>query len=113
MAASTRLTCLFGSPPNAVGAPEKSLAAEATCACTSIPMTISQSPLAPAIRFFGLVLRVSWKGMGKSDGEEPFRPTSHPPQVQALHQRGDQHSPEFFRVGAPNDASVRPAARPR
>ena len=32
IAASTRLTCVFGSAPNAVAAPEKSLALETTCA---------------------------------------------------------------------------------
>ncbi len=49
IAASTRLTLLFGAAPNAVEAPEKSLALELTCACTSRPITISQSPVAPAM----------------------------------------------------------------
>ena len=51
IAASTRLTLVFGSAPKAVEAPENSLALEVTCACTSIPITISQSPVAPATSF--------------------------------------------------------------
>ena len=47
IAASTRLTCEFGSPPNSVEAPENSLDFEVTCACTSMPMITSQSPVAP------------------------------------------------------------------
>ena len=49
MAASTSETWLFGSPPNSVEAPENSFALEATCACTSMPITTSQSPVAPLI----------------------------------------------------------------
>ena len=41
----------FGGAPKDVEAPENSLAFEVTCACTSMPITISQSPLAPAITF--------------------------------------------------------------
>ena len=51
MAASTSETCAFGSPPNAVEAPENNLACEVTWACTSMPMTTSQSPVAPLISF--------------------------------------------------------------
>ena len=51
IAASTRLTLLFGAAPNAVEAPENSLAFEATWACTSMPTTTSQSPVAPAMVF--------------------------------------------------------------
>src|ERR1700733_676649 len=51
MAASTSETCEFGSPPNAVAAPENNLACEVTCACISMPMTTSQSPVAPLISF--------------------------------------------------------------
>ena len=51
MAASTRLTLVFGSAPKLVEAPEKSLAFEATWAWTSRPMTSSQSPVAPAMIF--------------------------------------------------------------
>ena len=43
--------CVLGSAPKAVEAPEKSLAFEATWAWTSMPITISQSPLAPAMIF--------------------------------------------------------------
>src|SRR5437667_20884 len=46
IAASTRETWEFGALPNAVDAPENSLAFDVTCACTSMPMTTSQSPLA-------------------------------------------------------------------
>src|SRR5690606_16072200 len=49
IAASTRLTWLFGSAPNAAEAPENSLALEVTCACTSRPMTTSQVPVRPSI----------------------------------------------------------------
>src|SRR5580704_3899244 len=51
MAASTSETCEFGSPPKAVEAPENNFACEVTCACTSMPMTTSQSPVAPLISF--------------------------------------------------------------
>ena len=51
IAASTRLTLVLGAAPKAVEAPEKSLAFELTWACTSSPITISQSPLAPAMIF--------------------------------------------------------------
>src|SRR5215467_9867298 len=51
IAASTRETCELGSPPNAVDAPENNLAWEVTWACTSRPMTTSQSPLAPLRSF--------------------------------------------------------------
>ena len=47
MAASTSETWAFGSPPNAVEAPENNLACEVTWAWTSMPMTTSQSPVAP------------------------------------------------------------------
>ena len=50
MAASTSETWLLGSPPNSVEAPENSLALEATWACTSRPITTSQSPVAPLMR---------------------------------------------------------------
>ena len=50
IAASTRLTCVFGSAPNAVAAPEKSLALVAViCAWTSRPITTSHSPVSPLI----------------------------------------------------------------
>src|SRR5262249_13040716 len=47
MAASTSETCELGSPPNAVAAPENSFDCEVTWAWISMPMTTSQSPLAP------------------------------------------------------------------
>ena len=51
IAASTRLTCVFGSAPNAVAAPENSLALVAvTCAWTSRPTTTSHSPVSPLMR---------------------------------------------------------------
>ncbi len=49
IAASTSETWLFGSPPNAVEAPENSFEFEVTWAWTSRPITISQSPVAPLI----------------------------------------------------------------
>jgi hypothetical protein len=51
IAASTSDTCELGSPPNAVDAPEKSFDCEVTCAWISIPMTTSQSPVAPLMSF--------------------------------------------------------------
>ena len=54
MAASTRETWLFGSPPKAVEAPENSFAWLVTWAWISMPTTISQSPVAPLMSFFGL-----------------------------------------------------------
>jgi hypothetical protein len=51
IAASTSDTCELGSPPKAVEAPENNFDCEVTCACTSIPMTTSQSPVAPLISF--------------------------------------------------------------
>src|SRR6516225_6144116 len=49
MAASTSDTCEFGSPPNAVEAPENSFDCEVTWAWTSSPITTSQPPVAPLI----------------------------------------------------------------
>src|ERR1700733_9963616 len=49
MAASTSETCALASPPNSVDAPENNLARDATWAWTSMPMTTSQSPVAPLI----------------------------------------------------------------
>ena len=43
-------TWVLGSAPNAVAAPEKSLALETTWAWTSRPTTTSQSPVAPLMR---------------------------------------------------------------
>src|ERR1700683_2817124 len=51
MAASTSETWSLGAPPNAVEAPEKSFARAVTWACTSMPITTSQSPVAPLISF--------------------------------------------------------------
>src|SRR5690242_11204239 len=51
IAASISDTCVFGSAPNAVAAPEKSLEAVAViCAWTSSPTTTSQSPVSPLMR---------------------------------------------------------------
>src|SRR5262245_10983885 len=65
MAASTSETWLFGGPPKAVEAPENSLALEATCACTSRPITVSQSPVAPRMRL-GLAVAVLLMRRGPS-----------------------------------------------
>src|SRR4051794_23387995 len=56
IAASTSDTCEFGAPPNSVEAPENSFALEETWACTSMPMTTSQSPVAPRIRLLPFAL---------------------------------------------------------
>ena len=50
-------TCVFGSAPNAVAAPEKSLAFDVTCAWVSMPITISQSPVAPLMRLIAQLPR--------------------------------------------------------
>jgi hypothetical protein len=49
IAASTKATLELGSDPKAVDAPENNLAFDETWAWISIPMTSSQSCLAPAI----------------------------------------------------------------
>ena len=54
IAASTSDTWLLGAPPNSVEAPENSFDLEVTWACTSMPMTTSQSPVAPLMSFDGL-----------------------------------------------------------
>src|SRR6266545_6762902 len=54
IAASTSETWLLGSPPNSVEAPENSFDFEVTWACTSSPITTSQSPVWPLISFPGL-----------------------------------------------------------
>jgi hypothetical protein len=55
MPASTKATLELGSAPNFVDAPEKSLARDETCACTSMPITSSQSCRAPEMIFgFGV-----------------------------------------------------------
>ena len=59
IAASTRLTLALGAAPNAVEAPENSFASDVTCACTSMPMMTSQSPVAPEMKRFGSGVRVS------------------------------------------------------
>ena len=59
IAASTRLTLALGAAPKAVEAPENSFASDVTCACTSMPMITSQSPVAPGMKRFGSGVRVS------------------------------------------------------
>src|SRR5471030_547351 len=54
IAASTSETWLLGAPPNSVEAPENSFDCEVTWAWTSMPMTTSQSPVAPLISLSGL-----------------------------------------------------------
>ncbi|OIQ66346.1 hypothetical protein GALL_520860 [mine drainage metagenome] len=49
IAASTKATLELGSAPNSVEAPENSFALDETCAWISIPITSSQSDLAPAM----------------------------------------------------------------
>src|SRR4051812_23822283 len=53
--ASTRLTWVFGSAPNAVAAPENSFEFEITWACTSRPRMTSHLPVLPSIRFFSSI----------------------------------------------------------
>src|SRR5690348_12454909 len=50
--ASTRLTWVFGSAPNAVAAPENSFDFEITWAWTSRPRMTSHLPVLPSIKFF-------------------------------------------------------------
>src|SRR5262249_3169487 len=74
MAASTSDTCELGSPPNAVEAPENSFALEVTCAWTSMPITTSQSPVAPLMSFEGLALLVmttSPQSRGRASDQRP------------------------------------------
>src|SRR5690349_24869854 len=59
IAASTRLTWVLGSAPNAVAAPEKSLDAVAViCAWTSTPMTTSHSRV-PRLILYGAFIDFS------------------------------------------------------
>ena len=66
IAASTSETWLFGAPPNSVEAPENSLALEVTWACTSMPITTSQSPVAPLISFAFAVSMLSPSNLTRS-----------------------------------------------
>src|SRR4029077_4397716 len=50
-AASTVETCVLGAAPNAVAAPENSLARAVTWAWTSRPITVSHFPVRPSISF--------------------------------------------------------------
>jgi hypothetical protein len=50
IAASISETLAFGSAPNSVAAPEKSLALDVTWAWTSRPITTSHSPVSPLMR---------------------------------------------------------------
>src|SRR5690242_2508486 len=59
IAASTKLTLELAGRPNSVELPEKSLLSEVTCAWTSSPITISQSPVWPLTKFLGFGARVS------------------------------------------------------
>jgi hypothetical protein len=62
IAASTRLTCVFGSAPKVVEAPEKSFDAVAVIwAWTSRPTTTSHSPVSPSILKEALMCGVSAK----------------------------------------------------
>src|SRR5450759_4595065 len=55
IAASTSETWLLGAPPNSAEAPENSFDFEVTWACTSMPMTTSQSPVEPLRSLAGLL----------------------------------------------------------
>src|SRR5258708_1802559 len=70
IAASTSETWLLGAPPNSVEAPENSLEFEVTWAWTSIPMTTSQSPVAPLISFEGLVCTFMSRTIYRGTGSE-------------------------------------------
>src|SRR5262249_42976694 len=77
MAASTSETCELGSPPKAVDAPENNFDCEVTWAWISMPMTTSQSPLAPLIRFDfadGAVIDITQHDIG--NGAEAPRASS-------------------------------------
>src|SRR5262245_61704226 len=78
MAASTSETCELGSPPKAVEAPENSFDCEVTWAWISMPMTTSQSPVAPLIRFDfadGEVIHIP-SSIFAGDGAEAARASS-------------------------------------
>ena len=58
-------TWLLGSAPNSVEAPENSLELLETWAWTSMPITISQSPVSPlsSLFFIGAFIRTTiWRG---------------------------------------------------
>src|ERR1700742_4259875 len=76
IATSTSETWLFGSPPNSVEAPENSLALEVTWAWISIPITTSQSPVAPLINLpLVVVMTFYLRAPIRSD---PTRPPANP-----------------------------------
>src|SRR5262245_21114248 len=87
MAASTSETCELGSPPKAVEAPENSFDCEVTWAWISMPMTTSQSPLAPLIRFVfadRAVIDITQSDIGGQRGGRPcifVRRSAGAPQV--------------------------------
>ena len=58
MAASTSDTCALGSPPKVVEAPENSLERDVTWAWISMPTMISQAPVVPWTRLWGLAWMV-------------------------------------------------------
>ena len=69
IAASTSETWVLGSPPNAVEAPENSFEFEVTWAWTSMPITTSQSPVAPLI---SLPLTAVMPVLPQQRGDDPL-----------------------------------------
>src|SRR5690606_33248356 len=83
IAASTKLTLELAGRPNSVELPENSLLSEVTCACTSMPMMISQSPVWPLMKLLGLGVRVSISANCYPSGNVVDRPM---PRVEPLFQ---------------------------
>src|SRR5690242_20591916 len=75
--ASTSETWLFGSPPNAVEAPENSFEFEVTWAWISMPITTSQSPVCPLISL-PLVTVILVNPCSARRRSAPTRPPVHP-----------------------------------
>src|SRR4029453_4258509 len=74
IAASTSETCELGSPPKAVEAPENSFDLEVTWAWISMPMTTSQSPVAPLMSFLGSGCAVMGRPVPLGAGRDGGRP---------------------------------------
>src|SRR5580693_9276290 len=70
IAASTSETCELGAPPNSVEAPENSFDLDVTWAWTSMPITTSQSPVAPLISLWGVADALMISNSGRNDRDE-------------------------------------------
>src|SRR6185312_12841581 len=89
IAASTSETWLFGSPPKAVEAPEKSFALDVTWAWTSKPITTSHSPVSPlrSLDFCAFAMAVF---LIVSPAKATVEPFGTPPSVERFYSNGKE-----------------------